>query len=444
MEYRFVLTLPLLLAASPVPVIQSPSTPPNTTAEQKSLDAKVPQEIVEKFAVALRERYVFPEVGEQVARKISAELIAGHYNSLTKPITLASRLSADAAAIAHDKHLRVWSTTEPQSQSSPEKMPHTEAGITRADKLAGGIGYIEVTGFPPAVFFKRTVDRAMSSLVGSRTLIIDVRRNGGGDPQAVSYLVSFLLPPGQPINDIVSRIEKTKTFTRQSYRSVPTPVSFAGKTVFVLISNKTFSGGEEFAYDIQALKRGTLVGEVTGGGANPTGPADLGHGIVASIPLGRAENPITKTNWEGKGVQPDIPVPPSNALREAIGKAGQKPISDINIASLQQVFRPRSKPLPGSEAALKKLIMGYADGKADKSIMTAEFAASNSWHVDFFRPQLAALGPLHSVVFLRTDVFGGDEYKLRFANGERKMALVVGEDRKIMVAATLAPLEAGD
>ena len=392
----------------------------------------------------MRERYVFPEVGEKTATKMSAALAAGQYDALTNPAALARRLSTDAAAIAHDKHIKVWSTTEQPRRSGSAARPRAEAGVTRADKLAGGIGYIEVISFPPAQVSKWTVDRAMSSLAGSRALIIDVRRNGGGDPQAVSYLVSFLIPPDQPINDIVSRVEKTNTFTRKSYRSVPTPVTFAGVPIFVLTSKNTFSGGEEFAYDVQALKRGTLIGEVTGGGANPVSSNDLGHGVVAMIPFGRAENPVTKTNWEGLGVQPNKSVLASDALRVALEMAGQKPAADIATASLKQVFGLRSTPLPGSEAAVRKLIAGYADGEPDYTIMVPDFATTTRAQLSKLRSQLAPLGQLRSVVFYRPDELGGDEYKLTFANGARKMALVVGQDGKIIVASSLIPLEAGE
>ena len=41
----------------------------------------------------------------------------------------------------------------------------------------------------------------------------------------------------------------------------------------------------------------------------------------AYIPIGRAINPISKTNWEGTGVQPDIAVPAEQALDVAYREA---------------------------------------------------------------------------------------------------------------------------
>ncbi len=88
--------------------------------------------------------------------------------------------------------------------------------------------------------------------------------------------------------------------------------------VFVLTSSETFSGGEEFTYNIQTQKRGLIIGEITGGGANPGGMFPAGNGIAVFIPLGRAINPITKTNWEGVGVKPDVEIPADDALDRAL------------------------------------------------------------------------------------------------------------------------------
>ena len=184
------------------------------------------------------------------------------------PQALAGRLTDDLRSIAHDKHMAVVSLVNPPAppaQSPP--LPRAEAGITRADKLSGGIGYIELVGFPSPASFKPVVDRAMAGLKGSRILIIDDRRNGGGDPASVAYLISYLLAPGQPIttNEFVNRTPGTTIFTRESFSTERTPINFAGVPIYVLTSRNTFSGGEEFAYDVQALKRATIVGEVTGG-----------------------------------------------------------------------------------------------------------------------------------------------------------------------------------
>jgi len=380
------LACPLSATAAPT---QSAPTPPPSAAPANTIDGSVRHDVIAKLSDALRNNYVFPDIGEKAAEKISASLSAGDYDSLSDPNSFAVRLSADVAAVAHDKHLRITSMDAPlPSASDPAAdIPRSEAGVVRADRLAGGVGYIEVIGFPPLQAFKPTVDKAMLALKGSRALIIDDRRNGGGSPDAVDYLVSFLVPSNRPmeINDIVAREPKTNNFKRQRFSSQPTPVSFTNIPVYVLTSKNTFSGGEEFAYDVQTHKLGKIVGEVTGGGANPTGPVDLGHGLMASIPWGRAENPITETNWEGRGVQPDVPVSAQDALKVAMQKLGRKPATGIASASLKQVFAPRSTALPGSEAAARQFIAGIVSGNPDYASMTPEFASFNREHLPTLR-----------------------------------------------------------
>lgn len=430
--------VPLLLAASSAPsqaaqATQPAPTPPGATAPPSTFDAPVRREIVAKLSEALRDGYVFPDIGERAATRISAALAAGEYDRLADPTAFAQRVSADVRAIAKDKHLRINSPTAFPPLSGPTAMPWNEAGVTRADRLAGDIGYLEVVGFPPPHLFKPVIDRAMSALKGSRTLIIDVRRNGGGSPEAVAYLVSYLVEPGRPINTIVSRSPKTKNFTRQNYSGVPTPVSFTNVPVYVLTSEKTFSGGEEFAYDVQALKRGTIVGEITGGGANPTRPANLGHGIIASIPFGRAENPVTKTNWEGRGVQPDVSVAASEALKVALQRAGHKPVGEIEAASVERVA-PRATALPGHEAAIRQLIAGFISGQPDYSVMAPKFAEQTRGKLPQLREGLAPLGELRTLKFLRPFMAGGDEFELTFANGTRRMAIMLDPTGKIIAA----------
>ena len=92
--------------------------------------------------------------------------------------------------------------------------------------------------------------------------------------------------------------------------------------VYVLTSSNTFSGAEEFTYNLKNLKRATIIGETTGGGAHPVDiRAFRNLSVVMRLPYGRAINPITGTNWEGTGVKPDIEVPRDKAYDVAYSKA---------------------------------------------------------------------------------------------------------------------------
>jgi hypothetical protein len=403
------------------------------------LDAAARKEVANALSDALRQRYVFPDVGEKAAAHIDAALAAGEYAKLTDPTAFAARLDADVSAVAHDKHMHVISTSGPPPAPPPGVMPppSVDAGIVRADRLAGGVGYIELAAFPSPQFFKPAIDRAMTALKGSKALIIDDRRNGGGDPASVAYAVSFLVPPDRHlhINDIVIRTANTTDFTRNGTDSQPTPVSFAGIPVYVLTSHATFSGGEEFAYDVKTHRLGQIVGEVTGGGANLTGPVELGNGLIAAIPFGRSENPVTKANWEGTGVQPDIAVPAADALKAALERLGQPGIADIAAASKKQVFVLRNTPLPGTEAAARALLAGLSSGTPDYAAMSPQMVDITRQQLPQLHGLLQSLGEMKAVSFIGLGPRGGDQYKASFANGALVLGIQLAPDGKIGGAA---------
>lgn len=93
--------------------------------------------------------------------------------------------------------------------------------------------------------------------------------------------------------------------------------------LFVLTGNRTFSGAEEFSYNMQTQKRATLVGETTGGGANPGGMMPVNDKLMVFIPTGAAINPITKKNWEGVGVVPEVQVSQAEAMDKALELAAK-------------------------------------------------------------------------------------------------------------------------
>ena len=307
------------------------------------LDDSRRRAVVETAANMLRQRYIFPDIADQAARAIETALGKGSYDSLDEPHAFAQRLTDDLRAVAKDKHLRISAPGAPAG--APPRTPvRAEGGVARADILGGNVGYIEVVSFPPPGAFNGPVTRAMAALQNTRALIVDVRRNGGGSPVSVSHLVSYFLLSCERvhINTFINRNPGTETFRSQDFFSETTPFSYAGKPVLVLTSDRTFSGGEEFAYDMQVMKLATIVGQTTGGGANPGGTAPLGvAGLTMFIPGGRARNPITGTNWEGVGVTPDVAVSSDNALKAALDRLGVPAAAgDIDALSQSQVFEP--------------------------------------------------------------------------------------------------------
>src|SRR5687767_5190753 len=312
-------------------------------AQQTSapLDDTSRRAVVESAAKMLRERYVFPDVGNRAAQAIESALTSGSYAGLDLA-AFAQRLTEDLRGVAKDKHLRI---TAPGASSGnpPRVAPRAEGGVTRADILDGNVGYIELVGFPPPAAFNGPVNRAMSALQKTRALIVDVRRNGGGSPASVAYFVSYFLAADKRvhINTFINRNPGTETFRSQDFWSEATPFSYVGQPVIVLTSGRTFSGGEEFAYDMQVMDLADVVGETTGGGANPGGTVPLAAGLTMFVPGGRARNPITGTNWEGVGVKPDIAVASETALKAALEPLGVSSAGvEIDMLSRSRVFEP--------------------------------------------------------------------------------------------------------
>src|SRR5260370_19281796 len=165
----------------------------------------------------------------------------------------------------------------------------------------------------------------MSFLANVDAIIFDLRENGGGAPKMVAMISSYLFDKPTHLNDLYNRKDDFAT----QYWTLPyvPGTMLADKPAFVLTSKSTFSGAEEFTYNLKNLKRATIVGETTGGGAHPVSGQRIDDHFMIGVPFARAVNPITKTNWEGTGVEPDVKVPAADALATAQKLAAEKLVS---------------------------------------------------------------------------------------------------------------------
>ncbi len=88
---------------------------------------------------------------------------------------------------------------------------------------------------------------------------------------------------------------------------------YLDRPVYVLTSADTFSGGEEFAYDLKTQGRATLIGETTRGGAHPTSWHQLTEHLTVTVPGARSINPIHRYQLGGcVGVELRISPSPLN------------------------------------------------------------------------------------------------------------------------------------
>jgi C-terminal processing protease CtpA/Prc len=157
----------------------------------------------------------------------------------------------------------------------------------------------------------------------------------------IATLLTYLIEPGARLNFNNFEQRTPEGLEREQWWTVSfvPGTRFHGKPIYVLISPLTGSAAEEFAYDVKTHKLGTVIGAPSAGGAHPGGLFRLNRNFGAFIATGRAVNPVTNTNWEGVGVQPDVAAKPEEALRvalvAAIQKLLEKPSDDEHKAMLE-------------------------------------------------------------------------------------------------------------
>ena len=297
--------------------------PPGAAVENVKVDSAERQRVIDGVAKNLKESYVYPDLAQKMEDAIRANQKRGEYDAITDPDALANRLTKDLQAVSHDKHLGVnYSPVkippEGHTPSAEEKaqfrkmLEQTNCSFEKVDILPRNIGYLKFNAFGDPTICGPTAVAAMNFLAHVDGIIFDLRENGGGDPKMVAMISSYLFDKPTHLNDLYNRKED---FTTQYWTLPYVPgTSLADKPAFVLTSKSTFSGAEEFANNLKSLKRATIVGETTGGGAHPVWGHSIDDHFMIGVPFARAVNPITKTDWEGTGVEPDVKVEASQAL----------------------------------------------------------------------------------------------------------------------------------
>jgi C-terminal processing protease CtpA/Prc len=306
-----------------------------------TIDAATRVQIIESISKRLNEAYVFPEIAKKMEASLHERLTKKEYDEITSSKTFAETLTKDLQAVSKDKHLRVRYSHEPIPVRQPRREPTAEErederremnwmnhGFNKVERLRGNIGYLEFRGFFDPELGAETLAAAMNFLSSTDALIIDLRGNGGGSPEMVALVCSYLFGP-EPVhlNDLYWR-EGNRTDEFWTRKEVAGK-RYLNKDVYVLTSKRTFSGAEEFTYNLKNLKRATIIGETTGGGAHPGGGFRINEHFSMFVPTGRAISPITKTNWEGTGVKPDIEVPADQALLVARLAAMKKSVTTL-------------------------------------------------------------------------------------------------------------------
>jgi len=347
-------------------------------SKQPSIDKAEKKAVIDSICANLEREYIFPKITHKYIDKLKEYFQSGKYDSIKEPEKFAAKLTEDLATIHKDEHLHIWYNPE-WIKNEKQRAELDEAAILRKIRqernvnygfeeikiLPGNIGYLKLNSFSYNTDAFNAATGAMNFLSNTDALIIDLRENGGGSPEMVQFLCSYFLEnPRKHLNSFYYK-EKDKTTQYWTYTYLP------GKRLdkidlYLLTSKNTFSAAEEFSYNLKHLKRATVIGETTGGGAHDNKFIILNDNFEMGLPFARAMNPVTKTNWEGIGVEPDVKVASDRALEtaqvSAIKKMSEKekdPKFKSQYLWIYEAYKSRLNPVNISVDVLKSYVGIY-------------------------------------------------------------------------------------
>ena len=339
-------------------------------------------ETITEMASTISENYVFPDKGEAIASLLMQSLENGDYDELNRP-ELAHTLEGQIRELTHDLHFGVrplpqgWTPPSDEDEDvSFRPGPQAPYGFESVQRLSGNIGYIDLRGFNPARAIDETIEAAMILLQGSNSVIFDLRKNGGGDPAAVQLISSYFFDPSEPVhlNSLYFRPDD-RTTEFWTHDNIEISLAMPDVPMYVLTSGRTFSAAEEFTYNLKNLERATIIGETTGGGAHPVDSLIFNNELMVILPIARAINPISGTNWEGTGVSPDIQTDADDALNVAISHALQASLdagdesARWGLANIQADL----SPIQLSEDLINELVGQYGPRHIRKGELGVEY-----------------------------------------------------------------------
>jgi C-terminal processing protease CtpA/Prc len=290
------------------------------------LDAATKAKIIDKVAETVSEKYVFPDIGKKVADHIRQRLKEKAYESITSLDALSKELTKDIQSISHDLHMGVMARGKGRMRNAPPEVQWSERylewqrfqnyGFKKVDRLLGNVGFIALDEF---VFpemdgknvAKETAKAAMTMIKDCYALIFDLRDNFGGREEMALLVLSYLFEKPEHILTQYNREKGNKEIWTSAVEEAD---KVADIPIYVLASSHTVSGGEMFAFVLKNRKRATIIGEKTRGAAHKTHLTFVPElGINIAIPYSAMVDPVKGTDWEGKGVEPDIATPAEKA-----------------------------------------------------------------------------------------------------------------------------------
>lgn len=365
------------------------------------LNEKEKNAIVSSIKTHLEESYIDLDLSKKMIIELDKNLKFNKYKKITSPDEFSKKLTEDLQSISKDLHLNVRyepgriaqekHAVSPEIQLEMEKktalqMAEINYGFEEAKILEGNIGYLNLRQFADIKYAEETATAAMNFLSNTNAIIIDLRNNGGGVPSMMQLLSSYFFDKTPVLlSDFYERKTNTKT-QLYSFENVNGKRS-TNKPLYILTSKHTFSAAEAFTYTLKHLNKATVVGEITKGGANRTKRIHLNDEFTIAVPYLQSIHPVTKTNWEGKGVEPGIKTNEADAFVVAYIDAVKKTfkrnkntvLNKIGYAFLQEksfnnalmVFQENVKLFPDDSNSWDSLGEAYFENHDKENALQA-------------------------------------------------------------------------
>ena len=287
----------------------------------QTVDGALRAQVVDSAAKLIEANFVFPELARRVAARLRDARARSAYARDTTADAFATALTRDVRAVTSDLHLGFMSPEMARARGAmPGRGPVDSSALrTRAERerrrnyyfraletLPGNVGYLRLDQFAFPDAARETAAAMMRVLANADAVILDLRTNPGGVEGLNQFLSSYFFDGREPVV-LYTRYHRIgdSTATIRVLPELPGP-RLPSTPLYILVGPRTGSSAENMSYSLQALKRATIVGEPTAGGANTSGAFRLPGGFVLQVPVARVINPVTGTNWEGRGVQPDV------------------------------------------------------------------------------------------------------------------------------------------
>ncbi|WP_299314818.1 S41 family peptidase [uncultured Aquimarina sp.] len=340
---------------------------PGATYSQKTLSKTEKDDVLERIKVLIDSNYVFIDKIKYINNSLDSLKLTNKYNKTKEYKDFAEVLTEGLVGITNDLHFKVQYNPKliksrrerlrKQAElENEQKVENDEEeidwnlwyakkenfGFEKVEILEGNIGYIKLNFWENLEWVKPTIDATMRFVTNTDALIIDLTENQGGYSPTDSYLGSYFFNE-EPTLWMSSYNRPTgETSTKFTFQKIEGE-RFLNKPIYILVGEKTFSLAEQFAYAMKHFEKAKIVGQNSAGAAHAINFLDLNDKYAIQLPISYSIHPVTKTDWEGVGVVPDINASKSEALKVAYLNALDKLIESAKKAKLKTLLKRYDK-----------------------------------------------------------------------------------------------------